>query len=324
MEKSYYCEKLENTLHFLPDGVKYCCSCTEGIGIKVEDFNKFDMKEVISKRDDYIKSLKNGELPKGCIGCTDYKEITMKSQILSLFKLFNKNKISHIIIDHFKQCDCNCTYCAQKKLFPNTTQNYELLPIIKSLYKNNYINSQQLKVEFQGGNVSVLKEFPLLMQEFKNHKVKEYVVLSNMIQYLPELETLGENDIVTVSVDAGSRETFQRIKNVDAFDAVIENIRKLRNNSKVQMQYKYIILHNQNDNIEEVKKFLDIAKEIGGLHIVIDIDYNDTFMTPGVRFDVPKHYYDIIKFIDDYCKENYLGYSIRPSAQNTLDKGYSE
>ena len=322
MEKSYYCEKLENTLHFLPDGVKYCCSCTKGIGLEIEDFNKFDMNDVISKRDYYIQSLKEGDLPKGCIGCTDYKERTIKSKIASLFKLFDKNKISHIIIDHFKQCDCNCTYCAQKKLFPQTTQNYELLPIIKNLYEKNYINSKNLKVEFQGGNVSVLSEFPLLMQEFKNHQAKEYVILSNMIKYLPELEELGENDILTVSVDAGTKETFQRIKNVDAFDEVIANIRKLRNNSKIQ--YKYIILQNQNDNIEEVKNFLNIAKEIGGLHIVIDIDYNDTFMTPGVRFDVPKHYYDIMKFIDEYCKENYLGYSVRPSAQITLDKGYSE
>ncbi len=52
MLESYHCEKLEKTLHFLPDGVKFCCSCAEGTGIKISDFSKFN-------KDDIIKGKKN-------------------------------------------------------------------------------------------------------------------------------------------------------------------------------------------------------------------------------------------------------------------------
>ena len=319
MGKSFYCEKLEKTLHFLPDGVKYCCSCTEGIGLKIDDFNSFDMLKVISKKNDYIKMLKKGEIPTGCSGCSEYKQLTFIRKILSIF---SKNRISHIIADHFKQCDCNCVYCSQKKIFPNTTQNYELLPIIKNLYKEGYTDNKNLKIEFQGGNVSVLKEFNDLIKEFKHNNCEHFVVLSNMIKYLPILEELEDKVLLSVSIDSGSRKTFERVKQVDAFNMVVDNLKKLRKNSKVLIQPKYIIVHNVNDNIDEIKKFIELIKEIDCQYYpMFDIDYNDTFMSAGKQFDVPPHYYDLIKFIDSFCKENSIGYSISHSLQTTLDQG---
>ncbi len=58
MNNSYYCEKLEKTLHFMPDGVKFCCSCAEGAGIKIEDFSKFNKEDIINAKNKYIQMLK--------------------------------------------------------------------------------------------------------------------------------------------------------------------------------------------------------------------------------------------------------------------------
>ena len=66
MKKSYYCEKLEKTIHFLPDGVKYCCSCAEGAGMKIDDFSNFNEQDIIKTRENFAELLKNGKItPEG-------------------------------------------------------------------------------------------------------------------------------------------------------------------------------------------------------------------------------------------------------------------
>lgn len=326
MKKSYYCEKLEKTLHFMPDGVKFCCSCAEGAGIKISDFSKFNKEDIIKAKNKYIEFLKKGQIPSACKGCIEYKARSIKEQIKALFEKKEETKISHIIVDHFKQCDCNCTYCSQIKFFPERTQKYELLPIIRGLYEQKMIDLENLKVEFQGGNISVLKEFEDLMREFYAHNCDDFVILMNGIQYIPILEKIGSNwkSHICISLDAGTKETFQKIKGIDAFEQVINNIKKLRETSKAQISLKYIIIKGVNDNKEEVEKFLNIAKEIGNIQPVhLEIDYNNSLLSKGVKFEVPKHYYELFELAEKYCKENDLGYRVFPYTQHILDQGYS-
>lgn len=326
MFESYHCEKLEKTLHFLPDGVKFCCSCAEGTGIKINDFSKFNKEEIIKGKKKYIDLLKKGYIPKECKGCIEYKKNNLYKKIKSIFIKQHKNKITHIIIDHFKQCDSNCIYCSQKKLFSERTQNYELLPIIKQLYEQNMIDTENLKVEFQGGNISELKEFEDLMKEFYEHNCDDFVILMNGIKYIPILEEIGNNwkSHICISLDAGTKETYKKIKNIDAFDQVIENIKRLKQKSKAQISLKYIIIKDVNDNKEELEKFLNIAKEIGNIQpLHLEIDYNDTLLSPGTRFDIPKHYYELFEEAENYCRKNNISYKVFPYTKHILKQGYS-
>ncbi|MAH03318.1 hypothetical protein CMI39_00860 [Candidatus Pacearchaeota archaeon] len=70
---------------------------------------------------------------------------------------------------------------------------------------------------------------------------------------------------VGVSVDAGSRETFQRVHGVDNFDKVIENLRllvetKKSTGSKIDISYKFLI---SPYNWKDIEKACKLAKEIG-------------------------------------------------------------
>lgn len=332
MKKSYYCEQLENTLHFLPDRVKFCCSCTEGIGLEIDDFSKFSQKEVIKKREEYTEQLNKGEIPSGCKGCFELKEKkeeknSLQDKIKSLFvKNKTQGKISHIIIDHFKQCDCKCIYCAQMQIYEKETQKYEVLPIIRQLYKTGLLDTKDMFVEFQGGNISLLKEFDELLKEFQNHGCKKYLVLSNAIKYMPALESLDKNATMTVSLDSGTKETYKQIKNVDAFDSVINNLTELKKKTDLKIKLKYIVIKGINDNKDEIKKFLDTALIIGkDVSTCFDIDYRDTFMSPGVHFEVPKHYYELFDFAEQYSKEHGIVYSVNTEISKTvLEKGYSD
>lgn len=325
MKKSYRCEKLEKSLHFLPNEIKFCCSCAQGLGITLSNTSIIDKDEIINTKIKYIKQLENGIIPKQCAGCVDYKE----QEKPSFFKrLFSKREIktSSIIVDHFKQCDCSCLYCSQKLLHPDVMQNYELLPLIKQLYKNDMID-KKLKVEFQGGNISMLKEFDSLMDEFQKNSCEKYIFLINGIKYIPYFEKLDntKKNFACISLDSGTRETFAKIKKVDAFDQTIQNIKTLEKNTCLFINLKYIIIQGINDNLEELISFLEIAKSVSSLScVVLEIDYRNTLFYKQERFVVPKHYYELFDYAQNYCNEYNLPFYISDYVKSVLSKGYCD
>ncbi len=325
MGNSYYCKKLETTLHFLPNTIKYCCSNAEGPGVEITDFTKIDKNQILAEKNKYIEMLNNGEIPAKCKGCVEFKEKSFMDKVKEKFVEAKHDLISNIIIDHFKQCDCNCIYCSQKKLYPGVTQNYEVLPILQQLYNSNVLDAQNLTVEFQGGNISLLNEFDNIIGYLKSKRYNKYSIRTNMIKYLPAFKMLDGESILCVSLDCGSKEMYKRIKNVDAFDDVINNLKQIRKDTTVVMQLQYIVVKDVNDNKEELEKFLKIAKDIDKNNtIIMEIDYNDTFMTPGKRFDVPKHYAELFDFAEKYCNENDLHFYVTPYTKGIIEKGYSE
>ena len=74
---------------------------------------------------------------------------------------------------------------------------------------------------------------------------------------------------IITSIDAGTRETFKKIKRNDMFDKVMENLRKYPVN-KTKLILKYLILEGVNDNETDIDRFYEIAKEAGAVIMLID------------------------------------------------------
>ncbi len=331
MQKSYYCEKLEHSLNILPDRISFCCSCAEGCHFNIDNFDKLDFNEIFNKRNEYIEQMKHGVIPHECSGCCEYKEYPQKTLFQKIIeKLFknekssNKGKINYIVINHFKQCECNCVYCAQKILYPTYKQNFNSLPIIQELFNKNLVVGENLHVEFQGGNVSLLNEFDSLIDELKKHNTKQYSILTNGIKWLPAIEKIKDNtnSLISCSLDCGTPETFKKIKNIDGFNSVIENLKRIKNSTELTISLKYIILEGINDNIEELNAFLNIAKEINSC-VTIEIDYRKLFMNSPEKYKIPQKYYDMYNYAERFCNENDLIYRVSNYMQQVLDRGYN-
>ena len=76
----------------------------------------------------------------------------------------------------------------------------------------------------------MLKEFSALVELFIKNNVKNFTFYTNGIRFMPEIvEASKKSDVMIVtSVDAGTRETFKRLKILDKFDSVVENLRQYR------------------------------------------------------------------------------------------------
>ena len=272
--------------------------------------------------------LDRGKIPTECIGCFDLKE-QENPKPLFLSQFSKPPKANMIIVKHFKQCDCSCTYCCEQYLSgrkivlkPKKSDYYDLLPIIQELYKQNMIDKKELDVHFQGGNVSVLDEFDDLVNIFIKNGVKRVEIATNGIKYLPQIGAISNKTFVDVniSIDAGTRETYKKIKTVDKFEDLIENLKKYVK-LPILLRLKYILVRGINDNKEEIENYIKLMKEIGITNSELMIDQCDNEFIQNGEFKIPEYYYELFEFYKEKCKENGIKATIWEYIEEILEKG---
>jgi wyosine [tRNA(Phe)-imidazoG37] synthetase (radical SAM superfamily) len=79
---------------------------------------------------------------------------------------------------------------------------------------------------------------------------------------------------INLSIDAGTPETWKKVKGVDNFDLVTENLVKYFSNSARpgQITLKYIVLPGINDNYEDYQSAMEIMKIFKTGHLTIARD----------------------------------------------------
>ena len=219
---------------------------------------------------------------------------------------------------------CSEQYLSKRKLVvkPQKSDYYDLYPIIKDLYNKNILDSKNLEVLFQGGNVSVLEEFDDLAEIFVTNGAKKLELAVNNIKYLPIIEKLCTKTFIDfdISIDCGCRETFKKLKIVDKFDDVVENLRKYAK-LPVQIRLKYILIKGVNDNIEEISKYIELMKDIGIKISELVLDQCDPDFQNGDDFIIPPHYYELYEFWENKCKEYDIYPSLWSYLREILDRG---
>ena len=101
---------------------------------------------------------------------------------------------------------------------------------------------------------------------------------------------------VVISPDAGTAETYKKIKNVPLFDKVWENIRRYaqaETKDKGLARTKYIIVPGYNDTFEEFEKWFELTVDAGVKWIVLDIEGG---WYQWHKHNVPQHIYDMIDY----------------------------
>lgn len=330
-EKEYIsCKSLQGGITFMHQAFRTCCSNKEGVTF-VDNYKgePIDWKQIAKQRKKIIENCKKGILPENCKGCVD-----LKSDIWS-----ENNLIDDIYINHWDHCNCGCVYCvaASHSEFLVTenkkSKYYEVYPHLKYLYDNNMV-SKVAHVELVGGDLTVLDEAEKIIDMVLNYGVGRMSFHSSCIDYSKGIErALKELSSVDFdfSLDCGDRELYKKIKRIDAYDRVVENVRKYIRCSEKAPRFitaKYILVDGLNDNIQEVEKWLKVISDIGIKNTKIDVNFRKFF--PEFHHKdptVPKHYYELF----DYYKKriNELGlydccweFTRRVMEEGGIPKGY--
>ncbi len=206
-KKSYSCQLLNNNLHFsCRSALEPCCSAHIGPAFVSDLGNKDSIRDYVSEKQKYIKMLKDGNLPKNCIDCVHLKPHEET-------KDFRINKIT---LNHYTQCNCACIYCTQGnrtiekiKEDANKPVLFDVLKFINELYDMDVIDKENLYIDFQGGNISCLKNHEDIIHTFLDRGVGTIYIPTNNIIYMPVIEKLlsmNKGELCT-ALDSGCRET---------------------------------------------------------------------------------------------------------------------
>ena len=295
------CEYIEHGMNIdYDENVKLCCFNThEGGGrqILIKDYkgqkinwNKF-FKEKRKMRD----RARRGQIPERCKGCFFLKEREWDSE----------DYLSWIVFNHWTQCNSKCIYCFTNgnNDYYNTKECFDMLPQIQDLAKRKKLRGGG-EIGFGGGEPTILHEFEPLVNVLLDNGCDNIRVHSSGIKYSKAIER-GVREgklIVVISVDSSTKETYEKIKRVPAFDAVWKNIRAYaaaQGEDKYKAKTKYIIVPTVNDNMEEYKRWIDMSFEAGVRSIIIDIEggwYHNN------RHNIPEHIYEMIDFGQSYAE----------------------
>ncbi len=314
------CKILKHGLCFFNDILTSCCfSPVDQIDGQVppliyDNYNgqiisKDDLFERINK---HVSLFKKGSCPKECYSCYHIEKQDWDDE----------EYIDYITITHFSICNADCIYCTNNhELYERTNNTYRILPVLKS-FKEQGIIKKGCELHIGGGEFTIYHECDELLDLFAINNYARVFVPTNAIKYSDKLFQAMDKatTYIIVSLDCGSRRTFQKIKRVDAFNKVINSLKKYASTEKSRdaIRLKYIIIPTYNDNISEFKKFLKIAKKLGVRNLIIDIDARYSRVT---NYKIDNYFINLAQKMNEIAiKQNFITEFYSFYFQNTNDK----
>ena len=274
------CIFLDTGINFEVDMVSDCCiSHNEGRGlpILIEKYQgeMIDWEKLFEIKEKRIAAQKKTTIYE-CEGC--YR--------LCDYSFSGERKISNFHFSHSRVCNSRCIYCSG--IYNFGSLNYNTYPVIKDLIDKGYYISGG-EATMQGGEPTLMQDFEKLVDLLIDSGTK-IRIHTNSIKYSPAIAFSLNKKMCTMvtSLDCGCASTYKKIKRVDAYNSVVENIKKYVQASCDNVIIKYIIIPVINDNTAEIDKFFNLMKELNVKNVAVDIEvqyarkYENNFISPHI------------------------------------------
>lgn len=286
MEGEYYrsCPFLQEWVFFNDFCLKTCCELddpnlrpipTPTVSL-CEDKISIMVKEYIQMRKDLIDTLRAGS-PCMCDGCKDLYEGWWSKE----------KKIKKLVIGFSYRCNLCCIYCIQspgrdryKNISEIEKKFSEMFVMLVRLLEETGLVDSEMEIQWAGGEFSINPERKKLMEIMGKYSVN---IATNGVIYDSDISKLiaRSNSGINVSLDAGTRETYKKVKGRDVFSQVTETLRRYHNEGG-HMTLKYIVLK-ENCFKEDFDGFLDLCEELQPECVQINRDQllTSTEFVPG-------------------------------------------
>ena len=243
-------------LAYTGDRICTCCYVERDFLMRTESIEQ-DIINAHKFIDERIDDLRHNR-PNPCEECPNLIEgIFLKSP-----------RIDRIGINSYLDktvCNFKCIYCGVEDAFHKTKDGLESpLELVKKIHKAVVNAESPIAVSLSAGELTVSPWCDEVLEFIENKKWYKTSLNSNGYVYKEKITELIQKEIISaivVSLDAGTRETFAKIKGVDGWDRVISNLEKYAIFPDV-LQLKYIMLRGVNDNREDILGFIDVCKRL--------------------------------------------------------------
>ena len=261
------CSYIESGLTIQNAGLMFCCErnnpeIVEPRGSAIETVDVF-----LQMRKRVIEANQTDKAP--CKGCP-----LLQKREWSKEK--TEYKIDFLNFGVQSYCQFSCIYCslqrdAQLREQKNKPEPFDSLTIVEE-FKRRDMLSEHLRVDYASGEIAIHPQKNEYL-DFIDRNAFTAAFSSNAGKYDEGIaDILGKNgrNSITVSMDAGTRETFALVHGTDRFDAVVANLEKYRQKG-AQIYLKYILLK-ENCDKNNINAFIEICSRIGVVELVISGD----------------------------------------------------
>ncbi len=236
-----------------------------------ENYNgeKIDWADFFRIKRELRQKYRENSCPELCKDCVN-----------TAFKEWDEDDyIDYLLLTPWVPCNSNCIYCdaPRDKYVLEHTKPYKVLPLIKDMIKNNILKKDGT-IDFAGGEPTIYCEFEDLLHEFIKNDFNRIIIHTNAIKKSNSIIKGLKKGVVRtlVSIDAGSKEIHRKVKQVDSYDKVWNNLKEYAKHQPKGADYvkaKYIIVPGLNDSEDEINMWLHKCKDINIKSIVLNLDF---------------------------------------------------
>ncbi len=302
-DKYLNCHFMKHSIHFFYNEIRACCTNVSG-PVFYPDYKDeaVDWDYIFNERKRLIKQINSffekSSCPDCCKGCCEIDSHYTNTPVEKF-----DNKIEKMYFHNHMSCNAKCTYCTYGYI--ERGYRYKVLPLVKKLIEKEIL-SRNAQVYMSGGEITISPEFEELLSTLLNYLYSQIEILTSGIKYCESIEqAFVQNKCkLIISLDSATPETYKKIKQVDCFNKVVENIRnyiKASDNAKNNIIMKYILVDGVNDNIKEISGFINLVKSLGINDIRMDFDYEKYKYTGNIK--VPEYYFELYKNFNKLSNE---------------------
>ena len=273
------CGFLGHFISYRMESFSPCCIVSKYPSVKVNGSVESRLKKWQEYETKLIDDIRN-ERPNPCSGCPHL--------VYNFWhKTIKLNTISFGSCQPGDVCNYKCIYCFAEKHLNNprsVTEGYTTYEVIKTLSFMPEYNNSDMWINIANGEFTANRDCDLMLDVLMKMPWKTTFLTNGSIyrEKFTEYLKTGRVQKVQASIDAGTPETYHKVKGLDAFDKVRENFKKYGLKDHKDFILKYIFLEGLNDNEADVDGFIDFCKDVGCKKFTISSDLFKPF-TPEMK-----------------------------------------
>lgn len=261
VEKRVSCFELENSCRVVDAHITFCCVVDRFRVVENSEDYAFMIESMVLARKKILLDIRNN-IPTPCSNCFMLKENWhFKSESFQLLS-FGDGGL----------CNFRCQYCIALKEneWDLSKKVLDFSEFTETLIEHN--KTSDVDIEFAAGEIAVHPERKMFYGVFQDYSTK---IFTNASIYCPDLAEVLRRGFCTLvtSIDAGTKATFDKIKNNDCFEKVIDNLDKYREYAGYPAYVlKYLFISGVNDNPGDICGFIEIVQKLTPPFVIISYD----------------------------------------------------
>lgn len=168
----------------------------------------------------------------------------------------------------FADCDIP-TNTRNIKFNAEKAKQFDIVGLTKELENRNALDIKE-PIQYSAREITIAPNKKEILDYLEKYPLQ---IFTNAVIYDETVEklTLRNGSFLSISIDAGTKETYRIVKGLDVYNKVVENIKRYKENG-CNMELKYIVL---NENVDEceLEGFIQLCKDVKPNMINISTDF---------------------------------------------------